>query len=185
MATVVPREEGTAPAFVLMAAFPLGTQPPDPSGAPRRSFATRRNFGTVVGACLILTAAVTYASAEIAYTILANATPYDSYGWIYAAYGAAFFLFGLGSYFALRGLGRGWPHIGGIVVLFGSVLIAAGYIGWAAIRTRAGFEEAVWTNQVDALGFLFLLIGFALAFLGMGMLFPEGVTDEAGLPRRP
>ncbi len=118
-----------------------------------------------------------YASGEVTYTQLAGATDPLSYSWVWAVQGLGILLLGFGILFAFVGLSRGWPTVGGGIAFFGTVLMACGDAAYALYRGHVSSMDLLWTDTADALGFLFLAIGLAVAFAGMSVLLPHGPPD--------
>ena len=182
MATIVPPVEGTAPASSTAPVSPpvfLTTAPPVPVRRPLFGAVLRDvNRVTAAGAICVLGSGLAYASAEWAYAILAGATDPASYGWVFDLYGVAYLLFGLGILLGLAGLGGRLLATGGGVAFFGTVLIGGGYFAYAALRDQG--VNTIWTDQLDAVGFLILTVGLMLAFAGLATQVPRGIAGLRG-----
>lgn len=108
-----------------------------------------------------------YAIGEMSYAHLYGATDPFSLRWIYALYGVAYLFIGFGILLGFASLVPGWPVIGGAVSLLGALLIAFGWFGYLAGFGSVAPTDALWTIQLDAIGFFFLFLGIMFSIGGL------------------
>ncbi len=181
MASLAPPVEGPGPSPAVVSASSVPSAPPTGGTVLKRSpwepLFSETNVVTMAGGGCIFLAGLLYAVQEVAYDELAGASVPNSYNWVFDVQGLAYFLFGLGILLAFRGLARGWPSIGGGLAFFGSVLMAVGDAAYAALRGHGPLQDTGWTGTFDAVGFLLLATGIAVAVAALAVVLPRRMPD--------